>query len=79
MSNNFNKKKFILIPSAKKIQYIIITLTLILFLFLIYDELYLKKRYQELLKGIKKIDLPKCALIIFDIANFSALLIGLVS
>ena len=50
MSNNFNKKKFILIPSAKKIQYIIITLTLILFLFLIYDELYLKKRYQELIK-----------------------------
>ena len=50
MSTNFNKKKFILIPSAKKIQYIIITLTLILFVFLIYDELYLKKRYQELIK-----------------------------
>ena len=50
MSTNFNKKKFILIPSAKKIKYIITTLILILFLFLIYDELYLKKRYQVLLK-----------------------------
>ena len=50
MSTNFNKKKFILIPRAKKIKYIITSLILIIFLFLIYDELYLKKRYQELLK-----------------------------
>jgi len=50
MSTNFNKKKFIFIPSFKKIKYLIITLTLILFLFLIYDELYFKKRYKELLQ-----------------------------
>jgi len=50
MSTNFNKKKFIFIPSFKKIKYLIITLTLILFLFLIYNELYFKKRYKELLQ-----------------------------
>ena len=50
MRTNYNKKKFILIPSAKKIKYIIFTLALIVFLFLIYDELYFKKRYQELLQ-----------------------------
>jgi len=50
MSTNFNKKKLIFIPSFKKIKYLIITLTLILFLFLIYDELYFKKRYKELLQ-----------------------------
>ncbi len=50
MSNHFNKKKFIFFPSAKKIKYFIFTLTLIIFLFIIYDELYLKKRYIELLQ-----------------------------
>ena len=50
MSNNFNKKKFIFIPSTKKIKYLIITLTLILFLLLIYDEVFFKKRYKELLQ-----------------------------
>ena len=50
MSTNYNKKKFILIPSVKKIKYLIITLILILFLFLIYDEFYFKKRYKELLQ-----------------------------
>ena len=50
MSNNFNKKKIVFIPSAKKIKYLIITLTLIIFLFLIYDEIYFKKRYKVLLK-----------------------------
>ena len=50
MSTNFNKKKFIFIPSFKKIKYLIIILSLILFLFLIYDELYFKKRYKELLQ-----------------------------
>ena len=50
MSTNFNKKKFIFIPSFKKIKYLIIILTLILFLFLIYEELYFKKKYKELLQ-----------------------------
>ena len=50
MNNNYNKKKFIIIPSAKRIKHLIITLTLILFLFLIYEELYFKKRYKELLQ-----------------------------
>ena len=50
MSSNFNKKKFIFIPSAKIIKYLIISLILIIFLFLIYDELYFKKRYKELLQ-----------------------------
>ena len=50
MNNNFNKKKFILIPSVKRIKQLIIILTLILFLFLIYEELYFKKRYKGLLQ-----------------------------
>ena len=50
MSTNFNKKKFILIPSAKKIKYLVISLALIFFLFLIYDEFYFKKRYKNLLQ-----------------------------
>jgi cell division septal protein FtsQ len=50
MSNNFNKKKFIFISNGKKIKYLIITLTLIFFLFLIYDEFYFKKRYKVLLQ-----------------------------
>ena len=50
MSNNFNKKKFIFIPSFKRIKYLIIILTLILFLFLIYEELYFKKRYKVFLQ-----------------------------
>ena len=50
MSNNFNKKKFIFIPSFKSIKYLIIILTVILFLFLIYEELYFKKRYKVFLQ-----------------------------
>jgi Cell division septal protein len=50
MRNNFNKKKFIFIPSFKIIKNLIITLTLILFFFLIYEELYFKKKYKELLQ-----------------------------
>lgn len=50
MNTNFNKKKFIFIPIFKLIKYLIITLTLILFLFLTYDEFYFKKRYKELLQ-----------------------------
>ena len=50
MSNNFNKKKFIFIPSFKRIKYLIIILTVILFLFLIYEELYFKKRYKVFLQ-----------------------------
>ena len=50
MSNHYNKKKFIFIPSAKRIKHLIISLTFILFLFLIYEELYFKKRYKELLQ-----------------------------
>ena len=50
MNNNYNKKKFILIPSAKRIKQLIITLILIIFLFLIYEELYFKKRYKEFLQ-----------------------------
>ena len=50
MSNNFNKKKFIFIPSAKRIKQLFVTLILILFLFLIYEELYFKQRYKVLLQ-----------------------------
>lgn len=54
MNNNFNKKKFVLIPSFKRIKQLIITLTLILFIFLIYEELYFKKRYKGLLQDFSE-------------------------
>ena len=50
MSKNYNKKKFIFIPSARRIKQLIIPLILIIFLFLIYEELYFKKRYKEYLQ-----------------------------
>ena len=50
MRSNYNKKKFILFPSLKKIKYIIITLLLLIFLFFIYDEFNTKKRYQKLVQ-----------------------------
>ena len=50
MRNNFNKKKFIFKTSSKLIKQLIVTLILIIFIFLIYEEFYFKKRYELLLQ-----------------------------
>ena len=50
MKTNFNKKKFVLLPSIKNTKYLIFTLFFLFILFLIYDELITKKRYKELLQ-----------------------------
>ena len=50
MKNNFNKKKFTLIPITKLIKYSLIISILLFIFFLIYDEFYSKKRYREFLE-----------------------------
>ena len=50
MKTSFNKKKFIFFPTSKIIKNLLIFITILVFLYLIYDELISKNQYREFLQ-----------------------------